>query len=106
MRKLRLEFEYECYPLWDITDIKNNGVVNLNPLDLEIPSELKSELMKLDKEFQATYDINNPQYSGFISKEKAIKFAENAIIINENLKKYLDIEEFKLLNPNDLIISS
>lgn len=66
--KIRLEFDYECNPLWDISH-PEKGIDTLDYSEVGIPDELQYSLSKLNKEYQLTYNSTDPMNSGFRSKE-------------------------------------
>lgn len=73
MKTLRISNEYECYPTWEDDD----GLENIDPRKLEIPTELASRIDEWDDRFQATYVPDDPASSGFVNEETKRTFIED-----------------------------
>jgi hypothetical protein len=72
---IRLEAEYECYPLWRQT---SEGLENIDPSHLKMSRELAMAIQDWDASFQRTYVADDPLRSGFASVDEEREFVRQA----------------------------
>lgn len=92
MNKIRLSLEYMCSSVWLV--FPDGGLDDIGPDKLPISDNLKHDITKWNRIYQATLDQNYPPDSGF-SSEPANKllweaFHEEGQILFARLKQELD----------------
>lgn len=70
-RTLKLMAEYGCYPIWERTE---TGSDNIDPSDLPISFSLQETLTDWMRQFDATFNQDDPYQSGFHTTEAQIAF--------------------------------
>lgn len=80
---VRVLAEYNCWPLW----VRSPGELadNTNPEDLSISKELVQALLVWNEEYQATYDRDVPQDSGFPSPTDYERWLEQGKVLSQRL---------------------
>lgn len=71
--RLRLMPDYECFPLWEV---RPDGVRNVDPGELGMSQQLRSELHEWSATYDATLCRDDPASSGFASPEQERAFEE------------------------------
>lgn len=71
MKKFKLMADFQCYPLWIISDVEAGDI---NPDILPISASLKEDLHKWAQKYNATFNAEYPPDSGFPSAEAEILF--------------------------------
>lgn len=84
--KIKLMADYQCWPIWHYD---NERVGNINPQDLPISQELKSELNTWQREYDETLNQEDPVNSGFKSKIDEENWGKQRFEIWQKLKKEL-----------------
>lgn len=82
MKTLKLMPDYFCFPLWEVSP--NWG--NINPDDLPLSNELKSDLLYWAKLYDETLDQDDPTSSGFENIQKKTEFKEKGIDLARRLR--------------------
>lgn len=89
-RILRLEAEYECYPLWEImTPPDGESVRNVDPAELGISPPLVNRLLDWKSEFDSTLNHDYPPDSEFPTNEARDRFKVMGAAIAESLRQEL-----------------
>lgn len=75
--KIKICFEYQCFPLW-IYNSKEELIDNNIPKELKGENEMLETLLKLQKKYNDLYTDNSIEfkYNGFKSSEEKIFFEE------------------------------
>jgi hypothetical protein len=97
MRTIKLMADYDCFPLWEILD---DGLENIDPLDLPISEDLHDALQNWTDKYNATLKDDDPISSSFASNEEEEAFKEEGEELFQWLKKELG-ENFKILKYID-----
>ena len=99
MRKLQLQLEYGCYPIWSY-DKKGVLIEDDFPRD-DKPTERLEELkILISDEFDSTFINNTHEFSpkGFDSKEDAKRFIahldEFRVLVKERYSDYEIVDDF------------
>jgi len=67
MKRIRLSLEYMCSSVWIV--FPDGGLDDIGPESLPISGELKHDINKWNRIYQATLDQNYPPDSGFSSEQ-------------------------------------
>ena len=86
MIKIKLMPDYQCYPLWGISE---NNLGNIDPRSLPISENLILSLMDWAKKYDATLNLEDPLNSGFATKELEFSFKKEGEHLLERLKTEL-----------------
>ncbi|EXU62615.1 hypothetical protein Z951_40395 [Streptomyces sp. PRh5] len=86
-RTVRLSADYECYPVWVITE---QGLENVAPDSLPLSKRLIEDLDRWGDEYEATYNRDDPITSGFASKAAEQDFVERGNGLAHRLRDELD----------------
>ena len=86
MIKIKLMPDYQCYPLWGISE---NNLGNIDPKSLPISEGLISSLMDWAKEYDATLNLEDPLSSGFATKELELAFKKEGEYLLKRLRTEL-----------------
>ncbi|GLV73986.1 MULTISPECIES: hypothetical protein [Streptomyces] len=86
-RTVRLSAEYECYPVWVITE---QGLDNVAPDSLPLSKQLIEDLNRWGDEYEATYNRDDPITSGFTSEAAEQRFVERGHRLARRLRDELD----------------
>ncbi|MES4902375.1 MULTISPECIES: hypothetical protein [unclassified Streptomyces] len=86
-RTVRLAADYECYPVWVVTE---REVDNVAPESLPLSGKLAQDLDRWGDEYDATYNRDDPAASGFTSEEAEKSFAEQGQRLARRLRDELD----------------
>lgn len=78
--------EYECFPLWGYV---NDELNNIDPDDLKISQNLKSDLNNWASKYESTYVEDNPIDSGFLSESEEKIFLEEGCVLRDRLQREL-----------------
>ncbi|WNE95809.1 hypothetical protein PS467_10945 [Streptomyces luomodiensis] len=79
--------DYECYPVWTITE---QGLDNVAPDSLPLSRQLIEDLDRWGDEYEATYNRDDPAISGFRSEEAERSFVERGHTLARRLRDELD----------------
>ncbi|WP_141712944.1 hypothetical protein [Streptomyces sparsogenes] len=86
-RTVRLAADYECYPVWVITE---QEVDNVAPDSLPLTMQLVEDLDRWGDEYETTYNRDDPVASGFPSEGAEQSFAERGLRLARRLRDELD----------------
>ncbi len=87
MRLLKLMADYECFPLWELSE----NVGNVDPDSLQISARLKADLMAWAELFDKTLNYDDPVRSGFSSTDEEDRFKEQGRLLGERLQAELGV---------------
>ncbi|MBB4017451.1 MULTISPECIES: hypothetical protein [Chelatococcus] len=90
VRKIKLMADYDCWPLWDLDEIRN-----VNPETLPLSATLKAALEAWAASYSETLDRDNPVESGFSSKAAAIAFNKEGRRLRDQLK--VELPSFQIV---------
>jgi hypothetical protein len=93
MRTIKLMTDYECFPLWEISDDVSE---NLDPCKLPISEELKCALQNWANQYDETLNHQDPLASCFASESAEKLFQEEGEKLFQWLEKELG-STFKIL---------
>ncbi len=97
--KIKMFFEYKCYPIW-IYNKSGDLVDNSWPKDLEVCDELNQKLIKLQKEYNELFTDNGIEFkfNGFSNHTDRELFIENIKCITESIKEKIGNEyDFEII---------
>ena len=77
--------DYDCFPLWDMTD--NEG--NIDPATLPLTSDTKNRLAKWAIQYDQTLNLEDPLSSGFPNKQEEQAFEEEGLALWKCVKSEL-----------------
>lgn len=83
MIKIKLMPDYQCYPLWGMSE---NNLGNIDPRSLPISEKLISNLMDWAKKYDATLNLEEPINSGFATKEFELAFKKEGEYLLNRLR--------------------
>ena len=83
-KEIRLMPEYDCFPLWD--DLAPD---NLDPSSLPISPSLNDRIQAWNRQFAATQCRDDPDESGFPTREEEIRFDEAGRVLWDELRAEL-----------------
>ncbi|WP_432588893.1 hypothetical protein ABVG11_28925 [Streptomyces sp. HD1123-B1] len=86
-RTVRLYADYECYPVWIVSD---QGLDNVAPDSLPLSGQLAEELDRWGDEYEATYNREDPATSGFTSESAERSFNQQGKNLARRLRDELD----------------
>ena len=89
--KLKLMPEYECSPVWSVTD---GPLKNVPVEELAVDEQLREQLHEWDRRFQDTFDANYPPDSGFRDPQERAKFLADGESLAEQLCRYFEAVEY------------
>jgi len=81
--KIKLMLDYQCYPLWGMSE---NNLGNIDPRSLPISEKLISNLMDWAKKYDATLNLEEPINSGFATKELELAFKKEGEYLLNRLR--------------------
>lgn len=107
VKKIKLMADYQCWPLWDMSDPDN-----IEPAELPLSAETIERLLRWSQTFDAILNWDDPASSGFESEQSAAAFEQEGIGLWLQLRQelapdyevhYFSDKLHKLLtNPNEL----
>jgi hypothetical protein len=71
MNQIKLMADYDCFPLWGFID---GEFGNIDPNELLLSEDIKTQLLQWAKIYDSTLDKNDPSNSGFVSIESELEF--------------------------------
>jgi hypothetical protein len=83
MRTIKLMADYECHPLWELTE---GGQGDLDPRLLPISQELQGSLSEWAARYDETLNQSDPVRSGFSTPQKEADFKEDGIRLAKRLQ--------------------
>ena len=87
---LKLMPDYHCHPVWEI---REDGLVNVDPQALPITAGLKTKLLAWAKQYDETFDRQNPGSSGFPSGTDRGRFDSQGRVLWQELQRELGRDE-------------
>ncbi|MFE5125963.1 hypothetical protein [Streptomyces sp. NPDC056669] len=87
LHTVRLSADYECYPVWVLTE---HELDNVAPDSLPLSKQLIEDLDRWGDEYEATYNLDDPIASGFASEEAEQSFFERGHGLARRLRDELD----------------
>ncbi|MDG2944694.1 hypothetical protein [Exercitatus varius] len=92
--------EFSCYSLWVVTEF---GVDNIDPNELPLSDNLKTDIKKWEDEYESIYNPNNPAESGFESSKAEAEFWNTGEKLFKRLKTELPDDDILYSRPMDKI---
>jgi hypothetical protein len=86
MRTIKLMPDYQCFPLWEASP---GQVGNIDPKNLPISNDLRTQLIMWAETYDATLNMNDPACSGFQSDEAEAQFKRIGSKLGERLREEL-----------------
>ncbi|MEU5027167.1 hypothetical protein [Streptomyces milbemycinicus] len=86
-RTVRLYTDYECYPVWIVSE---EGLDNVAPDSLPLSRQLIEDLDRWGDEYESTYNREDPAASGFTSEGAKRSFFERGKGLARRLRDELD----------------
>ena len=86
MKTLKLMADYQCFSLWEASP---GEVGNIDPENLPISHDLKTQLATWAKIYDATLNMDDPACSGFQSDEADAEFKRVGNAVGDRLRAEL-----------------
>ncbi len=78
MKKIKVQVDYECYPIWCLDD---GAFGDISPDTIPVSQHLRRMLLRWESTFNLTLNRSDPLNSGFISLEEELAFENEGMNI-------------------------